>query len=84
MPPIPGEVLVHAFEENEIYLSTTSACSSRKHQPHATLRAMGVNDVISQSAIRISLSQHTSPQEVDSLIQAIAKVSQQLQLRKES
>lgn len=84
LPPIPGEVLVHAFEENEIYLSTTSACSSRKHQPHATLRAMGVNDVISQSAIRISLSQHTSPQEVDSLIQAIAKVSQQLQLRKES
>lgn len=27
---IRGEVMVHAFEEKQIYLSTTSACSSRK------------------------------------------------------
>ena len=28
---IRGEVLVHALEEKQIYISTTSACSSRKN-----------------------------------------------------
>lgn len=27
---VRGEVVVHAFEQHEIYISTTSACSSRK------------------------------------------------------
>lgn len=27
---VRGEVVVHAFEQHEIYISTTSACSSKK------------------------------------------------------
>ncbi|WP_124057562.1 cysteine desulfurase family protein [Vaginisenegalia massiliensis] len=78
LPPVPGEVLVHAFEENQVYISTTSACSSRKHQNHSTLSAMGVDTSISQSAIRISMSATTTQDQVTALCQTIQTVSQNL------
>lgn len=73
---VPGEVLVHAFEELNVIVSTTSACSSRKHQAHHTLKAMGVNENISTSAIRISMSQTTTSQEVAELNKAIQLITQ--------
>lgn len=73
---IPGEVLVHSFEDQEVMVSTTSACSSRKHQNHHTLGAMGVNESISKSAIRISLSQLTTDEEIKKLLLAITTVTQ--------
>lgn len=39
---IKSEVLVHALEEKDIYVSTTSACSSKIKSPSHTLVAMGV------------------------------------------
>ncbi|MGX7092424.1 cysteine desulfurase family protein [Hutsoniella sourekii] len=72
---IPGEVLLHAMEEQGIYVSTTSACSSRSHQEHATLRQMHVDQELANSAIRISLSSQTSQEEVDYLINKIPEIS---------
>ena len=39
---VRGEVIVHAFEEHQIYISTTSACSSKAGKPAGTLISMGV------------------------------------------
>lgn len=74
-PTIPGEVLVHAFETEGVMISTTSACSSRKRQVHSTLKAMGVADEISESAVRISMSSFTTTEEVKKLIKIIEKVT---------
>lgn len=52
---VRGETTVHAFEEHEIYLSTTSACSSKKHAEASTLEAMRVPEEEATSAVRISL-----------------------------
>ncbi|HFI0177488.1 TPA: cysteine desulfurase family protein [Streptococcus suis] len=52
---IRGEVIVHAFEEHQIYISTTSACSSKAGKPAGTLIAMGVSQKLAQTAVRISL-----------------------------
>lgn len=79
LPPIPGEVLVHAFGEKKVYVSTTSACSSRKHQSHHTLKAMGVSNKLSESAIRMSMSMYTTEQDIQHLIHAIQQVTHQLQ-----
>lgn len=76
LAPIPGEVLLHAFEAQDIFVSTTSACSSRSRRHPATLEAMGIDSEISQSAIRISLSQYTSQDQVDYLIKKIKPISQ--------
>jgi len=52
---VRGEVVVHAFEDYEIYISTTSACSSKAGKPAGTLIAMGVEKSLAQTAVRISL-----------------------------
>ncbi|HEL1624645.1 TPA: cysteine desulfurase [Streptococcus suis] len=52
---IRGEVIVHAFEEHQIYISTTSACSSKAGKPAGTLIAMGVPQKLAQTTVRISL-----------------------------
>ncbi|MEG3335405.1 cysteine desulfurase family protein [Streptococcus suis] len=52
---IRGEVIVHAFEDHQIYISTTSACSSKAGKPAGTLIAMGVPQKLAQTAVRISL-----------------------------
>ena len=61
---IRGEVLVHALEEKQIFISTTSACSSRKHLASSTLHAMHVPDDLATSAVRISLDESNSMAEV--------------------
>lgn len=51
---IRGEVIVHAFEDHQIYISTTSACSSKAGKPAGTLIAMGVPQKLAQTAVRVS------------------------------
>ncbi|MFZ2530934.1 MAG: cysteine desulfurase family protein [Streptococcus suis] len=52
---IRGEVIVHAFEDHQIYISTSSACSSKAGKPAGTLIAMGVPQKLAQTAVRVSL-----------------------------
>ena len=52
---VRGEVTVHAFEEYDIFISTTSACSSKAGKPAGTLLSMGVSPQLATSAVRISL-----------------------------
>ena len=48
---VRGEVVVHAFEQHEIYISTTSACSSKKNAAAGTLVAMNVPSKLATSAV---------------------------------
>jgi cysteine desulfurase len=62
---IRGEVLVHAMEEKQIYISTTSACSSRKKIAGSTLHAMKVPEQLATSAVRISLDESNTMAEIE-------------------
>ncbi|AVK60775.1 aminotransferase [Lactobacillus sp. CBA3605] len=62
---VRGETIVHAFEDQGIYISTTSACSSKKHLASSTLMAMQVPEAIATSAIRISLDENNTLAEAD-------------------
>lgn len=62
---VRGETIVHAFEEHQIYISTTSACSSKKHLASSTLTAMRIPEDVSTSSIRISLDEHNTLAEAD-------------------
>lgn len=62
---IRGEVLVHAFEEKQIFISTTSACSSRKKTASSTLGAMEVPGKLATCAVRISLDESNTMAEVE-------------------
>lgn len=65
---IRGEVMVHALEEKQIYTSTTSACSSRKHVESSTLHAMGVQGSVATSAVRISLDESNTMAEAEQFL----------------
>ncbi|MBR1931569.1 MAG: cysteine desulfurase [Lachnospiraceae bacterium] len=62
---VRSEVLLHALEEHGIYVSAGSACSARKPQPSATLRAIGVERALLESTIRFSFSIFTTVEEID-------------------
>ncbi len=52
---IRAEVLLHLLEEDGIYVSTGSACSSNKKGNSHVLQAMGLKDSEIESAIRFSI-----------------------------
>ncbi|EOH86659.1 cysteine desulfurase family protein [Enterococcus pallens] len=62
---IRGEVMVHAFEEKQIYISTTSACSSRKKAESSTLHAMQVPGDQATTAVRVSLDEANTMAEAE-------------------
>ena len=68
---VRSEVLLHALEEKGIYVSAGSACSARKPQPSATLRAMGVENWMLESTVRFSFSVYTTMEEIDYTLQTI-------------
>ena len=68
---VRSEVLLHALEEQGIYVSAGSACSARKPQPSATLRAMGVEQWALESTVRFSFSVYTTLEEIDYTLQAM-------------
>ena len=64
-------MLLHALEDRGIYVSAGSACSARKPQPSATLKAIGVEKELLESTIRFSFSIFTTEEEIDYTLQAM-------------
>lgn len=62
---VRSEVLLHALEDEGIYVSAGSACSAHKPQPSATLKAIGVEKPLLESTIRFSFSVFTTFEELD-------------------
>ncbi len=56
---IKPESLVHAFSEQDIHISTVSACSSKASAPSAAVLALTGDEERARHAIRISLSHLT-------------------------
>lgn len=65
---VRGEVIVHAFEDYDIFISTTSACSSKAGKPAGTLIAMGVDKDKAQSAVRLSLNLENDMSQVEQFL----------------
>ncbi|MBC1688007.1 cysteine desulfurase [Listeria welshimeri] len=73
-----GEVLVHALEKDDIYISTTSACSSKQKLASSTLKAMGVTDEEATGAVRVSLSYENRLSEAKIFIRKLQEIIENL------
>lgn len=73
VPALKSEVLIHYFGENDIYVSTTSACSSRNKKLSKALLSMGKHEDIAKSAIRISLSLDHTEEMIEPFIETLSK-----------
>ncbi|GAU79193.1 cysteine desulfurase family protein [Fusibacter sp. 3D3] len=70
---IKGEVLLHTLEMHSIYVSTGSACSSKKKSYSHVLEAMALDDERLEGAIRISFSKMNTLEEVIKASEIICK-----------
>lgn len=66
-----GEVLLHMLEEKEIYISTSSACSSHRTGKNPILTALGLSDNFAEGTIRLCLSRETTIEECDEFVEAL-------------
>lgn len=76
-PNLRGETLLHMLEENEIYLSTSSACQSRSARISHVLLACGVDRKQAEGSLRISISAENTEAEIQEFLEVL---KQQVQL----
>ena len=69
---VEGEGLMMTFNQ-EIGLSSGSACTSASLEPSYVLVAMGLGDDLAHSSLRFSLGRFTTEEDIDYTIQAIAR-----------
>jgi cysteine desulfurase len=69
---VEGEGLMMTFNQN-IALSSGSACTSASLEPSYVLVAMGLGDDLAHSSLRFSLGRFTTEDDVDYTIEAITK-----------
>ena len=68
---VRSEIMLHSLEEQEIYVSSGSACS--KGKVSGVLSALGVSDKDADCAIRVSLCAENTAEELDKLCDYIQK-----------
>ena len=77
-PNVRGEVMLHALEGEGIFVSTGSACSSKKLKVSPVLTAMGISPRVAEWAVRFSLSPHNTEEEIDHAAGKVGELYDQL------
>lgn len=76
--PVRSETMLHALEQQQVYVGVGSACSSRRNTPSHVLKAVGIPPQTAACAIRFSLSPMTTAEEIDYAAQCCADSYRQL------
>ena len=74
MDNVDGEMLLMQLDKQSIAVSSGSACSSNSKKPSPVLKAMGYNDKLALSAIRVSLGQQNTHEEVQEFISVLKSI----------
>ena len=77
---IKSEVMLHALEEKDIYISTQTACSVGDYSK--AVYALTHDKEKSSSSIRISLSYLTTKEEIDIFVKALKEAIEKLNFRR--
>ena len=77
---IKPETMLHALEEDDIYISTQSACSSGKGVSQAVL-SVTHDEKRASSSIRVSISYLTTKEEIDAFIKSFKKNVERLRIK---
>ena len=70
---VKSEVLLHSLENDGIYVSSGSACSSHKKGPSYVLTAIGSDKKMIDGSIRFSLSEFNTVEEIDYTIDKVTE-----------
>ena len=75
LPGWDGDAVVQALDLEGVAVSAGSACASGALEPSPTLQAMGLSEWRVRGAVRISLGPSTKPEEIELLLEALARVT---------
>lgn len=73
-----GQAIQLELESYDIFVSTSSACSDNEPATSQTLKAMGINDDLGRSAIRISLKNDQGENEYQEIFKRLKIIYQRL------
>lgn len=76
---VRSEVLLHALEEKNVYVSAGSACSSNKPAVSKTLKSIALAPNLLDSTIRFSFSVHTTQEEINYAVAVLKETIPALQ-----
>lgn len=71
---IPGNVMLRALDSKGFYISTGSACSTKKNN-RPVLEAMNIESKLRENAVRFSFGPHTTQKGVDELFEAVKEIN---------
>ncbi|MDO5348373.1 MAG: cysteine desulfurase family protein [Lachnospiraceae bacterium] len=71
---VRSEVLLHALEERQIYVSSGSACSSNHPAISGTLKAVGVKKDLLDATLRFSLGIYNTREQLDYTIEVLKEL----------
>ncbi|MGE0792963.1 MAG: cysteine desulfurase family protein [Candidatus Woesearchaeota archaeon] len=75
---VEGESIILMLNEEEIYVSTGSACSSKSLEPSHVLLALGLPHELAHSSIRFTLNKFNTIEEVKIVVEKIKEIVEQL------
>jgi cysteine desulfurase len=78
IPNIEGETLVTALDKAGFAVASGSACSSDSTEPSHVLLAMGVEADLARGAVRVSLNESNTAEEISQFLAALQKEVQRL------
>jgi cysteine desulfurase len=77
-PKVAGDMLLRYLERDQIYLSSTSACSSRTSGKNTVLSHLGVDQSLHGSVLRCSFGVDSCPLEVEQFCQLLIQHHQKI------
>ena len=77
-PGIPSDIVLRHLEEEDIYLSSTSACSSKKKGFNKTFAALGIASEWHENVLRLSFGRELSFGQIDSFVDFFGRTADKL------
>jgi cysteine desulfurase len=76
---VRAEVMLHALEDRQVYVSAGSACSSNKPSVSRTLQGIGIRQELLDATIRFSFCVDTTMEEIDYALDVMRELVPMLQ-----
>lgn len=80
LPGVSGERLLMLLDRNGVSVSSGAACASGSLDPSHVLLAMGLSQEQARSSIRMTLSDMTTDEEIDYVLQILPSLAEQLRM----
>lgn len=75
---VEGESILLNLDEEGVYVSTGSACSSASLEPSHVLLAMGIPPEIAHGSLRFSLGKFTTEEDIDKVVEVLPPIVEKL------